>query len=129
MTRANRWYFERANLTLALSPSGRRLMDGDLLGAGEYEVDLERCTTPAQVLDWIVQVSKKTWATDAIVADLVRALDDLLDMQGTLCPFGQARSVNVKRLLAGRGVQLVDAPDKARFFDDAPRRGGDGGAA
>ena len=113
MRRPNRWYFEPVNLTLALSPSGRRLMDGDLLGPGEYEVDLERCTTSAQVLDWIVQVSKKTWATDAIVADLVRALDDVLDMQGTLCPFGQARIVDVKQLLAGRRVQLVDVPAKA----------------
>ena len=76
---------------------------------GEYEVDLERCTTPAQVLDWIVQVSKKTWATDVVVADLVRALDDLLDVQGTMCPFGQARRVNVKRALAGRRVRAVDA--------------------
>jgi hypothetical protein len=105
--RPNRWYLDRVNLTLALSPSGRRL--SGLLCPGEYEVDLEGCTTPAQVLDWIVQVSKKTWATDLVIADLVRALDDLLDMQGTMCPFGQARHVNVKRALAGRRARAREA--------------------
>jgi hypothetical protein len=39
-----------------------RCRDGNL----EYEVDLERCATPAEALDWIAQVAVKSWATDTI---------------------------------------------------------------
>ena len=60
-----------------------------LVGRGVgYSVDLRRCLTSAAVLDWVVQVAKKTWATDDIVAQLVRALAWALDAQGTLCSFG-----------------------------------------
>jgi hypothetical protein len=53
-----------------------------------YEVDLEQCTTSAQVLDWIAQVAMKTWATDAVIAGLIRALDAVLDLQSNLCGMG-----------------------------------------
>lgn len=56
-----------------------------------YEVDLDRCTTSAQVLDWIAQVSQKRWATDQVLAALSRALDAVLDLQSTLCGCGQER--------------------------------------
>jgi hypothetical protein len=57
-------------------------------GAYEYDVDLESCTTSAEMLDWIVQFSKKTWATSEAVGDLVKILNKLLRPQGTLCSFG-----------------------------------------
>lgn len=60
-------------------------------GSWLYEVDLERVTTSASALDWIVQVSKKTWADPALVGHLVRALDTMLDLQGTRCSFGIER--------------------------------------
>ena len=44
----------------------------DASGAQLYEVPLEECTTSAQVLDWIAQISKKTWVTDRVIASLVR---------------------------------------------------------
>lgn len=53
-----------------------------------YEVYLDRCTTSAQVLDWIMQIGKKTWATKEIIADLVLKLDEILDIQGNLCSMG-----------------------------------------
>jgi hypothetical protein len=37
-----------------------------------YEVDLERCTSSAQILDWICQAAEKAWADQDTVADLVR---------------------------------------------------------
>lgn len=58
-----------------------------------YEVDLEDCTTSAEVLDWIFQIAGKTWADDATIAGLVRALDDILHPQATLCSSGQSRSL------------------------------------
>lgn len=55
----------------------------------EYYVSLDECTTSAQVLDWIMQVTSKTWATDKILADLLRALVDLIHPQATLCSGGE----------------------------------------
>jgi hypothetical protein len=54
-------------------------------------VPLDRCRTSAEVADWIFQISSKTWATDAVLAGLVRALRTLLDPQATLCSFGEER--------------------------------------
>lgn len=50
-----------------------------------YNVDLERCKTSAQVLDWVVQVSKKNWATPHLIGLLVVALDKELNLQANLC--------------------------------------------
>lgn len=67
-----------------------------------YEVDLERCLSSAQVLDWICQVAGKSWATPYVVAGLVRALDDVLEPQASLCSWGRSR-----RLSDRRGLELV----------------------
>lgn len=41
-----------------------------------YDVDLERCNTPAEVLDWIFQVKQKTWCTPEIIFDLLPWWDE-----------------------------------------------------
>ena len=99
-TRPNSWRFEPDTLVLALYVDGRYM----------YEVDLERCTTSAEAPDWIVQVTKKAWTTDAIVADLVRALDNMLDLQATMCS-GQSTKVNVNKAVKGRRVRPVRGGD------------------
>jgi hypothetical protein len=73
----------------------RRVLDHDW-----YEIDLDRCTSSAEVLDWICQVAGKSWADDATIAGLVRALDDVLAPQQYLCGFGlEAGPINVKTVL------------------------------
>ena len=70
---------------------------------GSYPIDIERFTSSAAVLDMIMQVAKKAWATDA---GLVRALDDLLQPQGTLCSGGTDKrltSAQIRRKLKGAG--------------------------
>jgi hypothetical protein len=67
------------------------LLDADVLLVYEpvlYEVDLGRCKTSAQVLDWICQVASTSWATPEIVGNLVMAINDLLVPQATLCSCG-----------------------------------------
>lgn len=54
----------------------------------DYEIDLDECTTSAQVLDWICQAAKKEWVTATVLGQLVIAINDLLDPQTTLCPWG-----------------------------------------
>ncbi len=53
----------------------------DPAGGSVYEVDLASCDTGAEVLDWIVQIDGKSWATAEDVGYLVRALNDILSIQ------------------------------------------------
>ncbi|HEY1277151.1 MAG TPA: hypothetical protein VGF25_19755 [Thermoleophilaceae bacterium] len=66
------------------------LADRRVLGGRAYEVDLERCRTAGEVLDWILQIAGKVWAEEdpRVVTGLVHALDAVLGGQGALCPFG-----------------------------------------
>lgn len=70
-----------------------------------YEIDLDRCRTSAEVLDWIFQVQGKTWATAEIVKYLLEALDDLLTPQGTLCSFGVSSTINPREILRSRNAR------------------------
>lgn len=72
-------------------------------GGYVYDVDLDLCRTSAEVYGWIVQVSKKTWATDSVLADLVHALNDLLSFSpGAMCSGGMNSTISPRELLAGR---------------------------
>jgi hypothetical protein len=52
---------------------------------GRYEIDLERITDSASMLDWISQIAKKTWATARVTRDLLNALEDVFRIQKHLC--------------------------------------------
>jgi len=68
-----------------------------------YEIDLERCLTSAQVLDWIMQVNGKEWPDQAATTfGLVEAFDAVLHPQQHLCSFGTS-----KRLTAPEAVALA----------------------
>jgi len=64
-----------------------------------YAVDLERMTDSAEMLDWIFQIRKKTWATPQVVSDFLEALRDLLNPQRNYCPGGTGHAVDVRTLL------------------------------
>ena len=74
---------------------GGWVLDTDtlVLAYDGYEIDLERCLTSAQTLDWIAQIADKNWGTDAVLAGLVRALDDVLHPQTNLCPWGSPKKL------------------------------------
>jgi hypothetical protein len=104
----NGWTFDRQTLELIWPPRG-------------YIVDVERMTTSAAVLDMVVQVGKKTWATDACLAGLVRALNALLVPQAYLCSCGSHKTMSTAELSAtARGGLVMWAP-KAKLV--APTRG------
>jgi hypothetical protein len=88
------------------SPETLTLNHYDSRGTNVYEVDLERCTTSAQMLDWIMQVAMKRWATDRVLASLVHALDAVLKPQARLCGLGVERGpINVKKVLRDRKLK------------------------
>lgn len=63
---------------------------------GYYEIDLEECIDSAKVLEWIVQVTGKSWTTPAVVAGLVNALNDILIPQATICGSGVGHSITAE---------------------------------
>jgi hypothetical protein len=60
----------------------------------DYEFDLERCNTAAQLADWIFQIGTKAWCTPEILKLLIDTIDDACmkvfknTAQGVFCPFG-----------------------------------------
>lgn len=77
------WTLDAIRLVLVYNENGPYQSDepdweGCYLG---YEVDLEKCTTNAAVLDWIFQIEMHGFD----VAHFVDALADLLHPQATLC--------------------------------------------
>jgi hypothetical protein len=65
-----------------------------------YSLDLYDVITSAVMLDKIMQVSRKLWATDACVAGLVRALNDILQPQANLCSGGTNKTMPREKIAA-----------------------------
>jgi hypothetical protein len=87
-----------------------------------YVVDLDRFRSSSVALDCIMQVAKKSWATDACTAGLVRALNDILQPQANLCSCGANKTMTAAQI-AARAVLLArfvasqqDTQDKAVQF-------------
>jgi len=76
----------------------------------DYELDLERANTPSELLDWIFQITQKTWMTPELTYQFLRALNEACravfrdGIQGTYCPWGSSRKVDWRKgkSLAGR---------------------------
>jgi len=75
------WKYHRDIFTLCYAPRDHHW---------GYEIDLERCSTSAEMLDWIFQVSNKVeWCVNREdIGQLIQALQDLMCPQATLCSFG-----------------------------------------
>jgi hypothetical protein len=60
---------------------------------GEYPIDVDRMRSSSAVLDLIMRVCKKDWATKACLAGLVHALNDVLQPQANLCSGGANKTL------------------------------------
>jgi len=77
---------ERWCLVFEAHPLWRDTESSKYLGYfGHYEVDLERIHDSAALADWIFQIREKAWATSRVLRDLLNALDDVIDVQASLC--------------------------------------------
>jgi hypothetical protein len=65
---------------------------------GGYDINLERCLTPAQALDWIFQVSGKAWMTPDLLSLVLLAFEITLDPQARLCSFGRPSQIRKNEL-------------------------------
>ena len=100
MKTLGRWTVHLDNLTIAHVSEG-------------YWIDLERCRTSAQVLDWLMQVAKKSWADNETLASLVRTLDYALRPQAALCRLGMQYELSLEELR-----QLLVAADTEANAED-----------
>lgn len=103
------WILDAETLVLRI-PGERKPLYG--VPGADYEVDLERCLTSAQTLDWIMHIAAKGWATDEVIAGLVRGIATVLNPQANLCSFGRSKSIAHTRVRV-----LVDRV--ARMSNDA----------
>jgi hypothetical protein len=68
----------------------------------DYEVDLERLTTSAEALDWILQISCK-YPSEFDLPGFINVLKDAVDdcfcnsAQGVLCPGGRSMVLDWRR--------------------------------
>jgi hypothetical protein len=96
--RWDRWRYNQENLTLTLEWTNGPF---DPTRSCLYDIDLEKCGTTAQMLDWICQVSRKCFVGNDDVANLVEAFKDLINPQQNLCSFGIGKTLDVKKHLGG----------------------------
>ena len=55
----------------------------------QYCVELDRCNTSAQILDWLCQIRSKRWGTPRCLAGLLDAFDIISGgLQRNVCGFG-----------------------------------------
>ena len=94
------WVYVKSNLTLIYAPADQHW---------SYEVDLERCNTSAQSLDWIFQVSNKHSRSAESVGHLIEALQDLLNPQANICSFGRDSQWSAAKYL------LEGSPDRPLY--------------
>ncbi|MGH7256380.1 MAG: S4 domain-containing protein, partial [Nitrospirales bacterium] len=88
------WKFDSKNLTLTLRTNDPQQ---------SYQIDLKKCRTSAEVLDWIMQVAGKSFVDDHILALLIHELNRLLYPQGNLCSLGTEQGpIDVKKVLHQR---------------------------
>ena len=63
-----------------------------------YWVGLQECVTSSELLDKIMQIASKPWADDHVLGGLLRAVDDVLDPQSTLCSGGQSHRLALQEI-------------------------------
>jgi len=71
-------------------------------GRNDYDVRLDECRNPGEVLDWIMQL-RKNWAAAEDLGHLVLALGDVLRPQAKMCSFGANNSIDPREVAAANG--------------------------
>ena len=94
-----KWTYDAKRLVLVYQDKRKNAKHWDW-----YEVDLEECCTASEVLDWVAQLSAKTWASREDIGYLVQALDELLKLQSNIVHLSGGRRFDVEAHLT-KGVK------------------------
>lgn len=90
---------DRRNLTLdiRITPNGESF----------YRLDLERCASPTEMLDWIYQIHGKDWCDAELIHELLTVLDILSGgIQGTSFTTESCKGFNWKQAVADNHKEL-----------------------
>jgi hypothetical protein len=68
--------------------------------SSRYGFDLADLVSSAKMLDMIMQIDGKRWATDQCLAGLIHALNDILYPQAYLCSGGWDKRLKPKKIKA-----------------------------
>jgi hypothetical protein len=74
-----------------------------VIAVGGYALDLDRAANAAELLDWLVQISRKVWCDPQCLRDVIDELEDACQTvfrtgtQGVYCPDGEPRVVDWRR--------------------------------
>jgi excisionase family DNA binding protein len=91
------WRYNPNNLTLEFAMEG---------SDNPYSVNLRRCNTSSQVLDWLCQLNEEAWCSPEQVGYLLQAIDELSGgLQRTLCGGGQ---IDMEKHLRSMATQPYD---------------------
>ena len=60
----------------------------------QYEIELQKITDSAHMLDWIFQLRRKTWVTNDVMGDLLSAFQDIFQPQTYLCGAGHDKKLD-----------------------------------
>lgn len=96
-----RWTFDPVGTTLHHADAG-------------YHFDVTLCRDSASVLDWVVQVSQKAWATPEDIGHLVRSIDALFRLQAVACGEGRNRAFDPDRGHEGQSLRHSDVQSDGR---------------
>lgn len=77
-----------------------------------YAIELNRCLTAAQVLDWVMQIGGKSWRDEAL-SDFIDAIRDTVHPQGGLCSFA---------VVSGRPGSVIELDDLRSVVERNVRR-------
>jgi hypothetical protein len=76
--RWGRWSLDPGELVLQIRKMGEEV----------YTIPLVTCNSSEEILDWIIRLRHKPWATGRDLCDLIDALDDLLGLEENFCGAG-----------------------------------------
>ena len=96
-TRWGNWFYFQKRFALTYQPEAR-----------SYSVDLDKCRNSAEVLDWMLQVTHKTWMTPKGACDFVQAITDVLYPQGNICSGGTDKTIEPREVARSRGYTVED---------------------
>ena len=91
-------------------------------GSPEHWFPLTQMNNSTEVLDWVVQLHEKKWATPEDIGNLVAALDDIFDLQNNMCGCGIEHRFNARAHLAKLFPAAGDAPSAC---SNAPKQTND----
>lgn len=88
----------------------------------QYCLNVTEMFTSAAILDMVVQVAKKPWATNELVGALVKFLDRLLHIQGYYCSFGVDRGHKKPEIIHSL---IIDERIRREYFEEREQQKSD----